>query len=328
MSASESVNLSRSCCTHWRGVRKASKAYLGTYAYTKCRHWRPSSYLMVASLCPCSGTGVALLLRGVCTTPQQSVLHVGRSRLSNAVHLMRKHPQRRRLSASNSIYRMASASTNRSFSWSSLSTDFYYRPAAEINNVGTYRVVTVHPAEYYDPITCSLFEVSLKDTTVKFIALSYCWNSSAAEETIWCDGRPLKITANLFAALRNARPRNSVVRLWIDQVCVDQGNIIDRNEQVSRMGHIYRAAHGVIVWLGEESPGSSAAMDLPRMIKRYWSRLYDNPNELTDFRKTPPECDPWGEGAWPAFVALLTRSWWKRLWVSFHHFEFMSAHQE
>lgn len=211
---------------------------------------------------------------------------------------------------------MASSAASRSFSWSTLSTDFYYRPQAEISNVGTYRIVTVHPAEYHDPIRCSLSEVSLKDTSVKFIALSYCWNSSAAEQTIWCDGRPLKVTANLFAALRNARPRNVDVRLWIDQVCVDQTNIIDRNEQVSKMGHIFRAASGVIVWLGEASPGSSAAMELPRMIKRYWTTLYRNPNELTDSRKTPPECDPWGEGAWPAFLALLNRPWWKRLWVS------------
>lgn len=210
---------------------------------------------------------------------------------------------------------MASSSAIRSFSWSTLSTDFYYRPQAEIN-FGTYRIVTVHPGEHHDSIRCSLSEVSLKETSVKFIALSYCWNSSAAQQTIWCDGQPLNITANLFAALRNARPTNSEIRLWIDQVCVDQGNIIDRNEQVSKMGHIYRAASGVIVWLGEESPGSSAAMELPRKIKRHWSSLLENPSELTDRRKTPSQCDRWGEGAWPAFVALLARPWWRRLWVS------------
>lgn len=220
---------------------------------------------------------------------------------------------------------MASSSAVRSFSWSTLSTDFYYRPQAEITNFGSYRIVTVHPAEYHEPIRCSLSEISLKDASSKFLALSYCWNSSAAEQTIWCDGLPLKVTANLFAALRNARPRNSDVRLWIDQVCVDQANIIDRNEQVSKMGHIYRAATGVIVWLGEESPGSSAAMELPRKIKRYWRSLLEDPSELLTSSKTPPECDRWGEGAWPAFVALLARPWWKRLWVSTISLTFMHA---
>lgn len=176
--------------------------------------------------------------------------------------------------------------------------------------------MTVHPGEVHDPIRSSLAEVSLRNKSVGFFALSYCWNSSAAEKTIWCDGRSLKVTANLFAALRNARSRTSDVRLWIDQVCVDQGNIIDRNEQVSKMGHIYRAATGVIVWLGEESPGSSAAMELPIKIRRYWASLYDNPHDLTDSQKTPPQCPVWGDGAWRAFISLLARPWWKRLWVS------------
>lgn len=81
------------------------------------------------------------------------------------------------------------------------------------------------------------------------------------------------------------------------------------------MGAIFRAASGVIVWLGEEGPGTAAAMDLPKRVKKFWPSLYDNPRELTDRSKTPPECPSWGEGAWPAFITLLTRSWFRRLWI-------------
>ncbi|KAF7189464.1 Heterokaryon incompatibility protein 6, OR allele [Pseudocercospora fuligena] len=213
---------------------------------------------------------------------------------------------------------MASSSFQytRADSWSKLSpsSDFYYRPSAEIL-AGGFRIASVLPGRQGDPIQCRIQEVSLKDTGVRFIALSYCWNSTTAEEIIWVDGRPLKVTSNLYAALRNARATTTVVNLWIDQICVDQQNIIDRNEQVGKMGAIFRAASGVIVWLGQEGHGTAAAMELPKRIRRFWPSLAQNPGELTDSSKTPPECPVWGEGAWPAFIMLLTRPWFRRLWI-------------
>ncbi|KXT15363.1 hypothetical protein AC579_2202 [Pseudocercospora musae] len=123
--------------------------------------------------------------------------------------------------------RMASSSFQytRADSWSNLSpsSGFYYRPSAEIL-AGGYRIASVLPGRQGDSIQCRIQEVSLKDTSVRFIALPYCWNSTTAEEVIWVDGRPLKVTFNLYAALRNARATTTVVNLWIDQQ-----NIIDRN---------------------------------------------------------------------------------------------------
>ncbi|CAK4030275.1 Hypothetical predicted protein [Lecanosticta acicola] len=81
------------------------------------------------------------------------------------------------------------------------------------------------------------------------------------------------------------------------------------------MGAIFRAASGVIVWLGQEAPGTVAAMELPRRVKRFWPSLHNNPTDLTDHEKTPPECPRWGQGAWPAFITLLNRPWFRRLWV-------------
>ncbi|KXT15366.1 hypothetical protein AC579_2202 [Pseudocercospora musae] len=56
------------------------------------------------------------------------------------------------------------------------------------------------------------------------------------------------------------------------------------------MGAIFRAASGVIVWLGQEGHGTAAAMQLPKRIRRYWPSLAQNPGDLTDSSRTPPEC--------------------------------------
>lgn len=80
---------------------------------------------------------------------------------------------------------------------------------------GTFRIATVFPGRYEDRIHCRIREVSLRDPS-EFVALSYCWNSRFnAEEAIRCNGRPLTITANLDAALRNARGTSNPVDLWI-----------------------------------------------------------------------------------------------------------------
>lgn len=37
--------------------------------------------------------------------------------------------------------------------------------------------------------------------------------------------------------------------MWIDQICIDQSNTIERNHQVATMSHIYSNAIAVVVWL-------------------------------------------------------------------------------
>ncbi|KJY02566.1 heterokaryon incompatibility protein [Zymoseptoria brevis] len=204
-----------------------------------------------------------------------------------------------------------------SSSWSTASaSNVQHRSSNNIASADSYRIINLLPGEYEDPIIeCRLQEVSLKDDSVEFVALSYCPGGPDADVRIWCDGRPLSITADLFAVLRNARARQSTVSLWVDQLCIDQTDTPDRNEQSSKMGQIYRAASGVVIWLGEESVGSSAAMQLPRGIKKYWPNLYNSPRELLQPNKTPNNIDRWPTGVWTAFMSLLERPWWRRIWA-------------
>ncbi|KAF2756255.1 hypothetical protein EJ05DRAFT_488040 [Pseudovirgaria hyperparasitica] len=39
--------------------------------------------------------------------------------------------------------------------------------------------------------------------------------------------------------------------LWIDQLCIDQGNVSERSQQVEMMEHIYSQASEILIWLGE-----------------------------------------------------------------------------
>ncbi|KAK3986211.1 heterokaryon incompatibility, partial [Cladorrhinum sp. PSN332] len=73
------------------------------------------------------------------------------------------------------------------------------------------------------------------------------------------DGKTLRVKKNARNVLDLMRPRGEL--LWIDTVCIDQGNTKERNHQVSMMRDIYSIAQTVYVWLGRGTPASRYAMD-------------------------------------------------------------------
>jgi hypothetical protein len=49
--------------------------------------------------------------------------------------------------------------------------------------------------------------------------------------------------------------------LWIDQTCIDQSNMEERNLQVAQMGYIYAEGFEVFVWLGNGRDGTEKATE-------------------------------------------------------------------
>jgi hypothetical protein len=54
----------------------------------------------------------------------------------------------------------------------------------------------------------------------------------------------------------------SPLNIWVNTICIDQSNIVERNVQVGIMRDIYIQASNVLVWLGEETDDSHLALDL------------------------------------------------------------------
>lgn len=96
----------------------------------------------------------------------------------------------------------------------------------------------------------------------KYEALSYVWgesvdtklaifvrdstlNPSSSTDNAF---RTLQISESLYSALSQLRYTDSPRVLWIDQLCINQSDIVERNEQVQIMRHIYRFATRVIAW--------------------------------------------------------------------------------
>ncbi|KAG8405428.1 hypothetical protein J3458_022083 [Metarhizium acridum] len=66
------------------------------------------------------------------------------------------------------------------------------------------------------------------------------------------------IRNNLFRALLRLRRTDTPIALWVDVMCINQGDMNEKTDQLRRMVDIYRSAENVCIWLGEaDSAGNS-----------------------------------------------------------------------
>ena len=93
-------------------------------------------------------------------------------------------------------------------------------------------------------------------------ALSYSWGGHLMlRRLITLNGRPYLVADTVFNALKELRLRDQERRLWIDAICINQGNFEEKGVQVALMGSIYRRAQKVIVWLGKAPAQQESTID-------------------------------------------------------------------
>ncbi|KAF2734944.1 HET-domain-containing protein, partial [Polyplosphaeria fusca] len=164
----------------------------------------------------------------------------------------------------------------------------------------------------------------------RYETLSYTWDTEYATESIFVDdpGTPsetirstvLLVRPNLFSALKHMRYSAGSRLLWIDAICIDQDNTLERNHEVKRMCEIYRCAFRVVVWLGDASTDSWRALQLLRYAGEQVETA-DTTNflvspEARELKWTYPSFAlPYTVDDGQAIRRLLERPWWDRLWI-------------
>ncbi|KAI9881133.1 MAG: hypothetical protein M1830_008291 [Pleopsidium flavum] len=147
-----------------------------------------------------------------------------------------------------------------------------------------------------------------------YVALSYAWGDPTRKRNIVLNGHQTAVGANLEAALRVLRckqPIRAGYKIWIDALCINQQDLVERGQHLNRMQKIYKQAHDVVIWLGDEEDDSNKAMDLIRTLSSFF-RAGQASVLGTALRQQP---DLLGRGSWRALSVLLDRPYWDRLWV-------------
>ena len=189
------------------------------------------------------------------------------------------------------------------------------------------RVIHLQPSPHLSsPLSCTLAVVDFSQYTerqdAEYTALSYSWDAQTPDKEVRCDGGILLVTANCEAALRRLRAPDTTQILWIDSICINQSNdpdaIEERNQQVTLMGHIYRKAKRVIVWVGEKDEKTEKAINVIHQLGRVPEDHADR--DRRDIQRevhakvqklasqvVKPADDP--------ITPLFDRSWFHRMWT-------------
>lgn len=90
-------------------------------------------------------------------------------------------------------------------------------------------------------IHCSLSHASLDGRSKPiYTALSYTWGDPTCTKPIVIEGSVVHVTQTLETALRHLQ--HDSVPLWIDAICIDQTNVVEKGEQVHMMREIYEVS--------------------------------------------------------------------------------------
>jgi hypothetical protein len=115
---------------------------------------------------------------------------------------------------------------------------------------GAFRLLEVHPDLSTDGLVqCEIWH-DVTDTI--YTCLSYVWGPDGEYQEILVNGKLFQCRRNLWDFLIAARTSYAATPevFWIDAICIDQTNILERNQQVAQMGEIYSSASSVLIWLG------------------------------------------------------------------------------
>ncbi|KAH8592030.1 heterokaryon incompatibility protein-domain-containing protein [Bisporella sp. PMI_857] len=194
-----------------------------------------------------------------------------------------------------------------------------------------------HRSSDSGPMECTMHRIWLNDKEKpipEFVAMSYTWGKPPTRtKPIIIDGATLLITESLDTMLRHVQSDTDMLTLWIDQLCIDQDNIEEKNLQVPLMEEIYPAAVKTIVWLGPADQNSDAIMDFLANVGKETFEFGMMDIQLADvptFLDESEENDPLNGikrklrlllkrvgSAFPLveLAALIARPWFYRVWV-------------
>ncbi|KAI0454978.1 HET domain-containing protein [Xylaria acuta] len=169
------------------------------------------------------------------------------------------------------------------------------------------------------------------DVAPPYYALSHSWSAQDRTTPIQIAGRTFYVCPDLAAGIRRlqelAAPDSdlspTVKYIWIDNICINQGDILERSSQVHHMGDIYLRAIRTLIWLGPDISSYSAAW---RLLDNIYSVFKGQCPEATAFHRVPNKMyshsshaasglPNWASDQWLCFEKLMKLRWFSRIWV-------------
>ncbi|KLU92829.1 hypothetical protein MAPG_11791 [Magnaporthiopsis poae ATCC 64411] len=173
------------------------------------------------------------------------------------------------------------------------------------------RLLRIHPGDGDSPIECSYSIASLDAADLKYETVSYVWGDVKTPidkpAHILVDGSPIRLGENAHRALRRLRKPDQDRTIWIDALCIEQSDDVEKTEQVKLMGRIYKSCtQCAIFWGGEDGVDKEGAKMAFEVIS-WMARDGPRPSWLHD--------EDLRVKAAAAFKSAMVTPWWLRIWT-------------
>ncbi|KAM5347434.1 hypothetical protein ACJ41O_010439 [Fusarium nematophilum] len=229
-----------------------------------------------------------------------------------------------------------------------------YKYSALADPKSNIRLLCVKHADR-DRVECSFTHVP-SPSSQKYNCLSYTWGDPFGRDTtnvtyqIQCDGGYLHVGQNLYDALLHLWrvQKDKLAAIWIDALCINQQDEVEKGDQIKMMDRIYSEAESVVIWLGPEDPAKRGNEMIREVVRRILEEeesghlrtaldgvtdpdsatintdgaaLFDSLLRLNDGERAEAAMDNMpliGEidaKHWHAVFNMVDRAYWSRLWI-------------
>ncbi|KAM0185568.1 hypothetical protein ACHAPI_012125 [Fusarium lateritium] len=200
-----------------------------------------------------------------------------------------------------------------------------------------FRLATVgqgnHPdtGEMVPSITLTTHDL-LDATEIGYNALSYTWGApridmadeeQGTKKSIVMNDQMLEVQPNLYDALLELLVACEGIPIWIDALCINQSDELERSAQVSVMNQIYGKAKRVIVWLGKPYPELEVGIkvaerlgtdSVPHILRMIGTQTWDFTYDMSLMPKLYG-MEPFSEEEMIGLFNLFSCRWFTRVWV-------------
>ena len=181
------------------------------------------------------------------------------------------------------------------------------------------RIIALAPGKWDDEIECRLKTVSLDDDP-SYETLSYVWGDpKLRKKTVLLQRQRFQVTPSLESALRHLRHEEAERTMWVDAVCINQRDDVEKSVQVKQMQLIYARTSHLVIWVGEASGDSDLGMETVRQVggelkgRSHWDVDLADVSLIKSLLREKQAFDP---KPWVATNRLLRRDWFERVWVT------------
>lgn len=173
-------------------------------------------------------------------------------------------------------------------------------------------------------------EVVKLDSPPRYYAVSHCWGAPAEDGLLKIGNHKMAVSRELASGIMRLKRLIADYKIdapaeyiWVDKICINQGDLRERESQVQLMARVFSQSIRTLIWLGSDLEHCSVAWPFVDDIYAVFQRENPLATSLVDIslrlysdeNHKASGLPPWDDDIWLQLKTLLELPWFTRIWV-------------